>query len=116
MDRNDAIRIVIFEYLLPAQRKATADALYAIIQDNRWVVPSEKEHTFAGLMEHIKLFADGLLSSRGHATSFVYRYNRLHHHDCTSLTVRAIIVPSIDMHQTFERNANPPGGWYMFKR
>ena len=116
MDHYDAIRFVIFDYLLPCQTKSRCDSLHNVLVANAHLVPRTPEPTLSGLMEHILLISDALLHSRGYPTSFVYTYNRLQHYDCNRQLVNALVIPRIDMHRTFERMADPPAGYKIFGR
>lgn len=115
MDRTDALKLVIFEYLLANQKKARCDFLHRVLMSNRELVPVFPEPSLMGLMEHITLLSDALLNSRGYPTSFVYRYNRIQHHDCDRQLVKALVIPTIDMHFTFERMSDPPAGYKIFQ-
>mgnify|MGYP001271887938 CR=1 FL=1 len=115
MDRQDALRLVIFEYLLPTQRKARCDFLQSVLLAHRGGRFLPAEPNLAGLMKHLLLLSDALLNTRGYPTSFVYRYNRIQHHYCDRQLVKALVIPTIDMHHTFERMADPPGGYKIFR-
>ena len=73
MDSADALRLVVFEYLLPDQRirqrrrnaRFLADA-FLILMDEPAVEPN-----IPGLFEILLLYSDRLLHVHGFATSFV---------------------------------------------
>jgi hypothetical protein len=109
MDRNDALRIVIFEYLLPDQIKSRRNALHKVVILNSHL--STGEPYLSGLMEHIWLLSDALLNARGYPTSFVSPIRRIQYFE--RRLVEALVIPAIDLH-VHKRPADPPGGYRIF--
>jgi len=118
MDRNDALRIVIFEYLIPNQKKSRCNILHDIVQKNFTSIPKTQEQNLSGLMEHLLIISDAFMSSRGYPTSFILPYNRNNMYSMygfrESLMVRALIIPPVDRIRVFERMADPPAGYRIF--
>ena len=71
MDREFALRLVVFHYLLPQQRASRARHLDRVFRDagENW---GDEETTLEGMMERLSLLSDKLLTSRGYPTSFDY--------------------------------------------
>lgn len=69
MDHADALRLVVFEYLLPEMRRQRARVFLASVAKAQ-IGPWFTEHSVGGLMHRLLLLSDRLLALHGHATSF----------------------------------------------
>ena len=77
MDREYAIRIVIFEYLLPMQRKIRHDAICDALDESQLNVSwSRYEHL--GIFEELLYFSDRLLARHGFPTSYIWPVTMQH--------------------------------------
>ena len=114
MDRYDALRLVIWEYLLPAQRRARAAQLTRTLvacRDARICAP---ERHPAGVFEVLHFMSDRLLHSHGFATSYTYPVTMQHNH--LEIHRRRIVYALVDSDGPFvwnpncARKADPFGG------
>jgi hypothetical protein len=74
MNREFAVRLVIFEYLLPMQRHGRLQTFNTAIKQSRdqHVGRYTQESSIHGMMEILLLLSDRLLETRGYPTSFLY--------------------------------------------
>ena len=79
MDHADALRIVIFEYLLPMQRRNRVRCIESCLSRERIDMQWVPESTAGGCFEHILLLSDRLLGIHGFATSYVMPFSMMHH-------------------------------------
>jgi hypothetical protein len=119
MDRADAIRLVVFEYLLPANRKQRARVLQACLADERIDRDWHPSRHFAGIFEEMHLLSERLLGTHGFATSYVYPYTLRHAREevNTSETVRALLDcdgPFV-WNARCKRRADPASGIRVFQ-
>ena len=103
MDRNDALRIVIWEYLIPEQRKRRMAQLSrqfaAAGIDETWAPDWHLEDIF----EELLLLSDRLLHSQGFSTSYVYPIS-MRHQD-SRINNRRIVCALVDSEGPFVWNA-----------
>ena len=74
MDHEFAMRLVVFEYLLPMQRHLRAKAVYSSVRNanlNEALSRQEPEQIH-GLFEHLLTLSDRLLGMHGFPTSYFY--------------------------------------------
>ena len=70
MDREDALRLVVFEYLLPMQRRARLECLRGCME-RECMAKDGPDPSIGGLMNRLLMLSDTLLQTQGFATSFV---------------------------------------------
>ena len=114
MDRYDALRLVIWEYLLPAQRRARAAQLTRTLVACRDALICAPERHPAGVFEVLHFMSDRLLHSHGFATSYTYPVTMQHNH--LEIHRRRIVYALVDSDGPFvwnpncARKADPFGG------
>ena len=93
MDREDAIRIVIFEYLLPAQKLHRALILKRCLNNADIDLHWNPSRHWAGIFEEMHWLSERLLETHGFPTSYIYPWTMRHKKGCLnrSLNVRALI-------------------------
>lgn len=119
MDREDAVRLVVFEYLLPMQRRLRAERIRRAFADERidgsWR-PSDQP---AGVFEELLRISDQLLRSQWFATSYIYPFTMRHENE--ELHQRRCVNALIDSNGPFvwnehcPRRADPVGGIRTFR-
>ena len=72
MDRELAMRLVVFEYLLPMQRDLRMNAISSSLRDANMTHGWEPESNAAGLLDHLLILSDRLLGIHGFPTSYFY--------------------------------------------
>ena len=72
MDREFAVRLVVFEYLLPMQRDLRVRAISSSLRDADITRGWAPERNAAGLLEHLLILSDRLLGRNGFPTSYFY--------------------------------------------
>ena len=120
MDRADALRLVVFEYLLPANRDRRIRLLRTCLADERMDRKWHPSAHLAGIMEEIHFLSDGLLRTQGFPTSYVYPTTMRHaNHDVNQrLAVRALVDSDgpLVWNAHCQRRADPPIGIRIFGR
>ena len=123
MDRAFALRLVVFEYLLPMQKKACAAATCrAILSCESVEYVHALESHVSGMMERVQLLADRLLSARGLATSYVFpfrvkrAYNRVPERRAVDALLLAEEPTVLDEPFGDARVSDPFCGYYVFAR
>ena len=111
-DSEYAIRLVVFEYLIPMQRGARLRSLCSAIGK----VDVYEESQIMGVMEHLLHLADALLASRGYPTSFVHPFPNIRLCRCPSYNVHALLLADRDETDIKDRRADPPSGIRIFLR
>ena len=111
-DPEFVIRLVIFEYLIPMQRKARVNALCSVIG----TVNVYKENNIMGMMEQLLLLGNALLSSRGYPTSFVHPLSPMRIRHCHRYNVHALLLADIEEVYIQGRRADPRAGFCIFSR
>lgn len=122
MDKNFALRLVIFEYLLPLQRRRRVEQLeraFSLEDVNIHWTPS---YHLAGVVEELHRISEQMLHSQGFATSYTYPIT-FKHENCE---LRRNVSALVDSEGPFvwnkhcARRADPLGGfrvhhwgWYM---
>ena len=106
MDHGFALRLVIFEYLLPSQKRARRLCLQKALQS----VQVYRETHVGGVMEHLLHLSDALLNCRGYPTSFVLHVEAIEKYH--RRTGDAIVIPKLMSH---ERISDPRGGYRIFR-
>ena len=119
MDRADAIRLVVFEYLLPANRRQRARVLQKCLNDERIDCDWHPSRHFAGVFEEMHLLSERLLGTHGFATSYVYPYTLRHAREEINLskTVKALVDSDgpFVWNAMCKRRADPPSGIRVFR-
>ena len=119
MDFEFAIRLVVFEYLLPMQRDLRTRALLSSLRradlHGNW---NDMSHP-AGLFEDMLRLSDELLGLHGHPTSYIYPTTMMH--DDGRYDARRNVAALIDSPGPFvwdpdcPRRADPKAGVRRFK-
>ena len=118
MDREDACRLVIFEYLLPGQKLQRARVIQGCFENefDRLFRPSRH---LSGLFEEIHWLSERLLASQGFSTSYIYPMTMRHENEELNrrLNVRALIDSDgpFVWNLTCQRKADPPSGIRVFR-
>ena len=119
MDRADAIRLVIFEYLLPSQREQRARVIQRCLAAEEINLNWDASRHVAGVFEEIHLLSDRLLETHGFATSYIYPYTM--RHEAEPLNQRKNVSALIDSdglfvwNQKSNRRADPRSGIRVFQ-
>ena len=119
MDRNDAIRIVIFEYLLPMQRDTRVKIIQKSFKKENVTVDWVPEIHPAGIFEEIHRLSEQLLYSQFFATSYIYPLTM--QHEDSQLDERKNVCALVDNEGPFvwdtscPRKSDPIGGIRVFK-
>ena len=118
MDREDALRLVVFEYLLPMQRKQRARILRRCLEQERidWRRPSRY---VAGVFEEMHWLSERLLETHGFPTSYIYPWTMRHDNEelNRSMTVKSLIDSEgpLVWNPRCPRRADPKGGIRVFR-
>ena len=72
MDREFAVRLVVFEYLLPMQRDLRVNAISSSLRDANITHEWAPVRNAADLLEHLLILSDSLLGLNGFPTSYIY--------------------------------------------
>lgn len=119
MDREDAIRLVVFEYLLPLQRERRVRAMRRAFALERIGADWVPERGFGGIFEELHRISEHLLRAQGFATSYTYPLTM--HHDNAEITRRPTVNALVDSAGPFvwnvhcQRPADPVGGIRVFR-
>ena len=111
-DYEMAVRLVVFEYLIPRQRESRIRALCSVIG----AVDVSKESHVMGAMEHLLHLGDALLASRGYPTSFIHPFSRVRVRRCPRYNVHALLLAECDDFEFNDRRADPRAGIRIFSR
>ena len=112
MDASFALRLVIFEYLLPEQARCRRRVLrHSLCSTVGWF---QAEPRVEGMMEILRNLADDLLASQRFATS--YRIPRIRQPYFLRRNVDAIVLAQCEEVRGSRRLADPPFGIYVFQR
>lgn len=111
-DSEFALRLVLFEYLIPMQRRSRAKALCSSVS----TVEVGMESDVMGAMEHLLHLSDALLASRGYPTSFVSPFSRVKARKYCRYNVNALTLAETDEVDIKGRRADPRGGYRIFSR
>lgn len=130
MDHTDALRLVVFEYLLPerrlARRAAEITAMCAMLHDANIIASRVVTNSFydsLGARFDILLeFSDRLLSRHGHCTSYAFPHTMRHEDERINQSpmVNALVDSDGPYRWTYpwgrayERRADPPCGLRTF--
>ena len=119
MDRADAIRLVVFEYLLPENRKQRGRVLQKCLADERIDRQWHPSRHFAGVFEEMHLLSERLLGTQGFATSYAYPTTVRHSNE--EINKSQVVKALVDGDGPFvwnvkcERRADPPSGIRVFR-
>ena len=117
MDHEFALRLVIFEYLLPAQRTRRQRSISASLGSVGITRTWDPHRHPAGVFEDLLRFSDELLSTHGFSTSYYYP-KTLQYEDSqydTRLAVSALIDSPCSYfawNPNCRRKADPRGGGF----
>lgn len=119
MDREFAIRLVLFEYLLPLQN-ASRRSSFCVSLLRSGITTSYENVGLDSLMHILQHIADRLMITQGYPTSYTcpQSYRRCYIYPTPSRTVDAMTLASANFNDAFvfPRNADPPTGIPIFKR
>lgn len=121
MDREDAVRIVVFEYLLPMQRRARLRCIRDCMQRERMSdFAAGPEPTLGGLLERLLLLSDCLLKTQGFPTSFVMPLSMMHSNpECDARRNVSVLIDSPGPYRWFDtsrtRCSDPDWGLRTFR-
>ena len=119
MDKEDALRIAIFEYLLPLQKRIRYDAISKGLTRAHIFRDWDPNRHPAGIFEDILRFSDRLLAMHGFPTSYVYPWSM--HHENGMIDKRLTVAALVDSPGPFvwnpacSRKADPPCGIRTFR-
>jgi hypothetical protein len=119
MDSADALRIVIFEYLLPDQRRARVKVIREAFASERVDMNWTPSRHPAGIFEDLLRISEQLLHSQGLATAYTYPWTM--HHENGQIDDRRNISALVDSegpfvwNPTFPRRADPLSGIRVFR-
>ena len=111
-DFEFAVRLVVFQYLIPMQRQSRARVLCCATNA---VVVAHESHIM-GTMEHLLHVSDALLVSRGYSTSFLHPFSRLHIRKFGRYNVDVLMLAECDEVTIKGRRADPRSGYRIFSR
>lgn len=119
MDKSDALRLAVFEYLLPAQRTRRVEQLARAFSNEQVDLNWTPERHPAGVFEELHRISEQLLISQGFPSS--YTYPKTMHHENGELSRRLQVNALIDSDGPFvwdpncRRRADPPNGIRVFR-
>ena len=107
-------RLVVFEYLLPLQRKNRVRLFLECCSHICADIGADMCKTPAGVFEELHILSDRLLSKHGFATSYIYPYTLRHENE--QINRRRNVYALLDCEGPFvwnadcTRKADPPSG------
>lgn len=119
MDREDAVRLVVFGYLLPMQKRLRAERIRWVFADEGIDSSWSPNHHPAGVFEELLRISDQLLRSQWFATSYIYPFTMRHENE--EIHRRRTVNALIDSNGPFvwnehcPRRADPVSGIRMFR-
>jgi len=114
MNHEFALRLVIFEYLLPEQRRKRCNCLCNTLNNTSHslfgsgIPPYEKNKE--GFFEYLMLFSDQLLGIRGYPSSFITKRRMI----SINRNLDALFILDANYYQEMYRVADPPVGYRIF--
>ena len=105
MDHADALRIVVFEYLLPMQRRTRTRCLESCLTRECIDLHWSPESTVAGCLERLLRLSDRLLGIHGFSTSYVMPLSM--RHDNPLYDSRRLVNALIDSPGPYRWCCNP---------
>lgn len=119
MDRADALRLVVFEYLLPLQRGRRVRAMRRAFALARVGADWAPERHLGGIFEVLHYISEHLLQAQGFATSYMYPLTMQHENG--EVTRRPTVNALVDSAGPYvwnvhcPRPADPVSGFRVFR-
>ena len=115
MDKEFAIRLVVFEYLLPMQRNIRSETIHFCMKSEGLTVERPIYLHISGIMEDLVRLSDRLMEGHGFPTSYVYPLT--YKHTFPFLADRPLVNALVDSNGPFYwdrhclRKADPKRGF-----
>ena len=119
MDREFALRLVVFEYLLPMQKRLRGERIKRAFAEEGIDATWRPSHQVAGVFEELLRISDKLLCSQWFATSYIYPFTMRHENE--EIHRRQTVNALIDSNGPFvwnehcARRADPCSGIRAFR-